>query len=55
MEYENYKLEKLINEIEDLSDKYNLSKDKIIKIYFLKELKELNNQLEEYLIYKDSY
>lgn len=55
MELENYKLEQIVEEVERLSIKYNLSKDKIIKIYLLKELKELNDGLYEYLIYKDSY
>lgn len=55
MELENYKLEQIVEEVERLSIKYNLSKDKIIKIYLLKELKELNAGLYEYLIYKDSY
>lgn len=55
MELENYKLEQIIEEVERLSTKYNWSKDKIIKVYLLKELKELNAGLYEYLIYKDSY
>lgn len=55
MEIEKYKMEKLIEEIQRLSNKYNLSRDKIIKIYLINEIKELNAQLQEYLIYKDSY
>lgn len=54
MNFEEYYIEKIIKEIEELSEKFNMSKEKIIKIYLLNEIKQLNAQLEEYLIYRES-
>lgn len=62
MNEEEKKIDKIICEIEDMSFNFSMSKQKIIEIYLLKEIinlneqiKNLNDNLKEYLIYKDSY
>lgn len=62
MNEEERKMDKIAQEIREISFNFNMSKQKIIEIYLLKEIKNLNEEiknlndnLKEYLIYKDSY
>lgn len=54
MYLEEYSINEIIEDIEQLSKKYNLSKEKIIKIYILKEIKNLNEILKSYMIYNEN-
>lgn len=54
MYLEEYSINEIVEDIEQLSEKYNLSKEKIIKIYILKEIKNLNEILKSYMIYNEN-
>lgn len=54
MYLEEYSINEIVEDIEQLSKKYNLSKEKIIKIYILKEIKNLNEILKNYMIYNEN-
>lgn len=54
MYLEEYSINEIVEDIEQLSKKYNLSKEKIIKIYILKEIKNLNEILKSYMIYNEN-
>lgn len=52
MNLDEYRIKSIIDEIDYIGDKYHVSAENIIKIYLIKELKELNEQIEEYINYK---
>lgn len=47
-----YQIKSIIDEIEYLIDEYKIKPEFIIQIYIIKELKDLNNSIEEYINYK---
>lgn len=47
-----YRIKSIIDEIEYLNDEYKIKPEIIIQIYLIKELKDLNDSIEEYINYK---
>lgn len=47
-----YRIKSIIDEIEYLNDEYKIKPETIIQIYLIKELKDLNDSIEEYINYK---
>lgn len=47
-----YQIKSIIDKIEYLIDEYKIKPEFIIQIYLIKELKDLNNSIEEYINYK---
>lgn len=47
-----YRIKSIIDEIEYLNEEYKIKPETIIQIYLIKELKDLNDSIEEYINYK---
>lgn len=52
MNVDAYRMKSIIDEIEYFMDEYKIKPEFIIQIYLIKELKDLNNSIEEYINYK---
>lgn len=52
MNLDAYRIKSIIDEIEYLMDEYKIKPETIIQIYLIKELKDLNDSIEEYINYK---
>lgn len=52
MNTDEYRIKSIIDEVNYISNKYNIDGEFIIQMYIVKELKDLNDSIEEYINYK---